>query len=335
MENILRTPFMRTLNKEFGYLIEKLEKAPFAHDPFKHVIIDNFLSEEHFNQITSAKEIKRPVFLSTEQLIEDLLQKGYDPQPFPGCINNIDQYLKALNSGSWDVDKELLEGFGMAFRLNKYQTPILKRITQFLNSKPFKTALEKKFNITRSSYVETAIQKYLQGYEISPHPDIRKKAATYMLNINTDPASETINIHTYLCRFKPEKQYIYDFWKNNSDIERCWVPWDWCTTKIKTNTNNSIVLFSPSNESLHAVKLDYDHLNFQRTQIYGNLWYNKTTPLYATTYKDIAHPEIDIENIKKNASIKYRPRKKTLKEKIISNIPNGVKQVVKKIKNYE
>jgi hypothetical protein len=113
------------------------------------------------------------------------------------------------------------------------------------------------------------------------------------------------------------------------------VPWDWCTTKIKTNTNNSIVLFSPSNESLHAVKLDYNHLNFQRTQIYGNLWYNKTTPLYATTYKDIAHPEIDIENIKKNASIKYRPRKKTLKEKIISNIPNGVKQVVKKIKNYE
>ncbi len=31
-------------------------------------------------------------------------------------------------------------------------------------------------------------------------------------------------------------------------------------------------MFAPGNDTLHAVRLRYDHRAYQRTQIYGNLW---------------------------------------------------------------
>ncbi|MEZ4801913.1 MAG: hypothetical protein R2797_04010 [Gelidibacter sp.] len=312
----------KELLNEFGYIIDKIQSADFSHDPFDFILIDNFLSKEHFDEFTSAKEIKRPVPLNTENLIDDLMDNGYKIQRFPGCSTSVEEYLKALNSKNANVDKELLEGFGMAFRLTDFQTPILQRLTEFLNSNQFKVALEKKFNITESNYVDTGIQKYLQGYEISPHPDIRKKAATYMLNINTDKESENIAIHTYLCKFKPEREYIYDFWENHEEMDRCWVPWEWCDISLKTNANNSIILFSPSNTSLHAVKLDYDHLKFQRTQVYGNLWYDETTIKYSPSYKEIATKNIDIEAIKKKS-------KESSMRKIIARIPGSVKRIFK------
>jgi hypothetical protein len=325
---------MTDLMKEFGYLIKKIESAEFSKVPFEHIIIDDFLSDTHFNKITSANEIKRPVFSNTEKLIDDLVLQGYVPQNFPGCTIDVDQYIKSLDSGDWTVDEGLLEGFGMAFRLKKYQTPVLERITQFLNSQEFKSALEKKFKITKSAHIETAIQKYLQAYEISPHPDIRRKAATYMLNINTDLESENIEIHTFLCQFKPEKSYIYDFWEKNKDIDRCWVPWDWCERVFATNSNNSIVLFSPSDKSLHAVKLNYDHLNYQRTQIYGNLWYDETTSVYnKPTYKQLDSSNIDIEKIREESKRKQKSNQtkkaKTIKNFIICKIPTPLKEFIK------
>ena len=312
------------LLNEFGYLLQKIEDSIFSMEPFEHIIIDDFLSEEHFAEITAAEEINRPVFESTEELIDDLLAQGYKPQPFPGCSIDIKEYLNAINSGDWKVDKDLLEGFGMAFRLKKYESSILSRITQFLNTEEFKSVLENKFDISSNNYVETAIQKYLHGYEISPHPDIRKKAATYMLNINTDPDSENIDIHTYLCTFKKEKEYIYDFWKKNRDMDRCWVPWDWCEYPLKTNKNNSIILFSPSDESLHAVKLDYDHLKFQRTQIYGNLWYPKSNTTYSPSYQYLKSPNIDIQSMKRDS----KRNSKSLKQKIYSKIPITLKMML-------
>jgi hypothetical protein len=74
-------------------------------------------------------------------------------------------------------------------------------------------------------------------------------------------------------RFKPEKQFIAEFWKNDNTFDPDWVPWEWCETMKLLNKNNSLVMFAPSHDTLHAVKLRYDHLPFQRTQIYGNLWY--------------------------------------------------------------
>ena len=46
---------------------------------------------------------------------------------------------------------------------------------------------------------------------------------------------------------------------------------------LQINKNNTIIIFKPNNNppSLHAIKLTYDHLKFQKIQIYGNLMFKK------------------------------------------------------------
>ncbi len=318
----------KELIDEFGYLIDKIKSAPFSEDPFRFVLIDDFLSEDHLSAIINAVEINRSEADTTEALIEDLQASGYAVQSFPGCTTSIDDYLSAQKNQDWDVDKGLLEGYGITFRLRQYQTSILKDIVAFLNLPEFKRVLEEKFNIEESNYVETAIQKYLDGYEISPHPDIRKKAATYMLNINTRPEAEQMELHTYLMKFKDDKEYIYDFWQKNKEVDRCWVPWDWCESKLKTSSNNSIVLFAPSDDTLHAVKLSYDHLKFQRTQIYGNLWYNTETTEYTPSYKYIASEDVDLNSIYKDT--KRKKSDKSVLSSIKRAVPTKFKSRIKK-----
>lgn len=277
------------MDTEFEYLIKRIADAEFASYPFKHLYLENFLSDQHLGAIISAEEIARPVFDSTSEMIEDLLAVGYEVQPFPGCVNSVKDYLAHHDSGNRKFKSRLVEGFGLTMRLSRYREPLLSRLVDFLNSGPFKLALEEKFGISESNFVETAIQKYLDGYEISPHPDIRKKALTYMLNINTSELAEKENIHTHLLKFRPEYRYLYDFWRYNTEIDRCWVPWDWCESAIETNSNNSIVIFAPSDETMHAVSLRYDHLQFQRTQVYGNLWYDESPAKYK-----LDHSQIDL-----------------------------------------
>ena len=309
------------LIREFGYLIDKIKNADFAIDPYKHITIDNFLSVEHFKAITAAKEVNLPKPKSTEDLISNLQLHGYEIQEFPGCTTSAKDYLACYNSNKWPVDKEILEGFGLTFRLKKYNTNLLEKLVDFLNTDEFKLSLKAKFDVTRKTYIETAIQKYLHGYEISPHPDIRRKALTYMLNINPSEKSEKMNIHTYLMKFKPERKYILNFWENNIDVERCWVPWSWCESEVEISKNNSIIIFAPSNDTLHAVKLEYDHLEFQRTQLYGNLWYEKKDTKYLIEY-----PELDILS-----------RKKVIgdveKRSVLSYLPSSVKRFARKFLN--
>ena len=66
---------------------------------------------------------------------------------------------------------------------------------------------------------------------------------------------------------------MYNKWKTETKSDRGWVPWEWCETIKTVSRNNTMVIFSPTHESLHAVRLDYPHLDFQRTQIYGNMKY--------------------------------------------------------------
>ena len=125
----------------------------------------------------------------------------------------------------------------------------------------------------------------MTGETISPHPDIRKKALTYMLNINLRHVE---GCGTYFMKFKPEWEHIYDFWKSESRVDRCWVPWDWCDTVFTQLENNSITIFAPGDKSLHAVKLNYDHLKTQRTQVYGNLWWNNKPKVAPLTWQHFA-----------------------------------------------
>lgn len=261
---------------DFNYIIDKINSTEFDFDPFKHIYIENFLVNEHFDHIVNLKDINLPKVDTTQELCDMLLDKSYKPVTFPGCTKDIDRYIMQQDFKKTIKYKtpELTEGIGISFRLTEYKDTLLKELVEFLNSNLFLNTLKNKFDKTRPVTVETAVQKYVSGYEISPHPDIRKKCLTYMVNINPSPQSEDLNFHTHYMKFKEPYSKVYDYWKTESKVDRCWVPWSWAETKKRQIKNNSIVIFAPDNDTLHAVKADYNHLETQRTQFYGNLWYS-------------------------------------------------------------
>lgn len=263
--------------QQFKYIIDKINNAPFLSEPFKHLYIEDFLSEEHLEMLQSSQQIKLPKCKTTEELIDELGNQGYKPIDFPGCTTSRKEYLNWYNNREISnvYNGDIVEAFGMAFNLERIQSTEIKELINFLNGNDFHQTLHKKFNIKKQSRITTRIQKYLTGYEISPHPDIRSKCLTYLININTEAEAENQKVHTHLLKFKPEYNKIYDYWLKNEDTDRCWVPWEWCETEKYVSKNNSIVMFEPGNDTLHAVKLDYDHLPYQRTQLYGNLWYTQ------------------------------------------------------------
>ncbi len=258
---------------EFGYLAEKIIDAEFIGSPFKHILIEDFLSEGHLQAVVSDQQIHWEETSDTEELIEKLFQKNYAVQKFPGCITDVHEYIRRYEDNDFPTGRKgnPVESFGITFRLQKYDSPHIENLVGYLNGASFKAALETKFKISSQTDIVTAIQKNLSHYEISPHPDVREKALTYLLNINRDREVDSQPVHTHLLRFKEEWQFIPEYWKTHPSKNRCWVPWEWCETEAVCNKNNSIVLFAPNVDTLHAVRLMYDHNKFQRTQLYGNL----------------------------------------------------------------
>jgi hypothetical protein len=262
---------------EFSYLSEKIKGSKFSVSPFKHIYIENFLSEEHLELVLNDKQIHFENKADTISVINELVVNGYDIQQFPGCSTNVQEYLTALKEDKWPNERggTPIESYGITFRLKKYKSSFIQNLIEYLNGSEFKSTLENKFDIQSDNRIITAVQKNLSKYEISPHPDVREKALTYLININKDDSIDKEPIHTHLLKFKPQYEFIYNYWQTNLSENRCWVPWSWCNTVKVTNKNNSLVMFAPNVDTLHAVKLDYDHTKFQRTQLYGNLMYNK------------------------------------------------------------
>src|SRR6185503_16585560 len=79
---------------EFHYLVGKIDAAPFIDEPFRNVSIHDFLSTEHF-----------------ARLIADLTRQGYEPQPFPGCITSVDDYIRSIHDAN-AFNRDLLKGYG-------------------------------------------------------------------------------------------------------------------------------------------------------------------------------------------------------------------------------
>jgi hypothetical protein len=267
----------------FDYILNNIKTSEFISEPFEHLLIDDFLSQEHFNLLINNKQIHFEEVNSNNDLRDRLHKNNFEPIPFPGCTTNEDLYFELLEQGRLNEAKTEgdSEGVGIAYNLTNTNDDFIKHLIHFLNSNTFKSTLENKFNINQETRVTTRIQKYLTGYEISPHPDIRQKALTYLLNINKNKESENLNIHTSLLKLKEDYNFIYDYWNKNTKENRAWVSWDWCDIEKTVTKNNSMVIFKPTDYSLHAVKLDYDHLKQQRTQIYGNLMFSYP-PRYTT-----------------------------------------------------
>jgi hypothetical protein len=307
------------MNK-FDYVIEKIRDADFDYEPFKHIYIGNFFSDEDFKSIIGASEISFPQVENDGELFSSLLNNGYKAITFPGCITDKKQYQKwHANKAKSQRTHSACEGFGMVFRLFENKSQILIELQKFMLSESFNKAIADKFEFDfNDCKIDGGIQKYLDGYEISPHPDIRKKAATYMVNVNPSDDSETANHHTHYLKLKDTKKYVGEFWENNKDYERDWLPWDWCETQKQQTKNNSIVIFSPSNDTIHAVKADYNHLATQRTQLYGNLWYLESNT------KKLKWEELDIPNTTVSSSLSMQAMLKNFR----SSVPTPLKSVI-------
>lgn len=219
-------------------------------------------------------QIHFPSCENNTELLRTLKNEGYACHEFPGCTTDETEYLQYLETGEVKDKSQLFntDALGMAFYIREFKNPAIKALIDYLKSDEFHETLRKKFDIEKPTRIDTYIQKYLTGYEISPHPDVRAKSLTYLMNIN-QPGAEELDIHTQLLKFTPEHADQYTYWDEHPEVDRSWVPWDWCYTVKEIRKNNALIMFEAHNRSLHAIKLDYNHLPLQRTQLYGNLWY--------------------------------------------------------------
>ena len=303
----------------FSYILKKIKSADFNYNPFKHIYIENFFSAEDFNAIQNCPEISISKQTSDDDLISELYNHGYNIIEFPGCVTNVKEYIKwHRNKNKTDRTHSACGSFGMVFRLYEKKSKILIDLNEFFLSDEFNRVIADRFAIDLNlCKIDGGIQKYLDGYEISPHPDIRRKASTYMVNINPKNISNKEDHHTHYLRLKDSKKYVSEFWKNNLKYDRDWLPWDWCETIKQQAKNNSIVIFSPSNDTIHGVKANYNHLKAQRTQIYGNIWYlqQESSPL---KWEQLQIPS--------NQRIPFN-----LSKNIDDRIPMRLKSIIKKI----
>lgn len=311
--------------ENFKYLIDKILNTDIIERPFPHIYIENFFTQEDFTNIIESNGVNTKNYKDNNDLFSSLFDMGYKIIDFPGCINNVEEY------NSWHNKKfsskklhSACEGFGMTLRLLQPSSKILEDLKSLIESTEFNYALASKFNIDpKSVYFDNGLQKYLDGYEISPHPDIRKKALTYMININPHSNSEDLNHHTHYLKLKKEYKYIQEFWKSNTEYDRCWVPWDWAETAFIQNKNNSLVMFSPSDNTIHAVKASYNHLISQRTQLYGNLWFNNFQDKIELSWEEMAIPNLN-----------SLPQKSTFKS-LIHSAPLKLRNFIDRFNNLQ
>ncbi len=95
--------------------------------------------------------------------------------------------------------------------------------------------------------------------------------------------------NTAYLEFCDEYRHVPQYWREHPQQDRCWVPWNWCRTIKRQTANNSLVVFSPDDTTLHAVRADYDHLGHQRTQLYGNFWRRESPAGAGPHWEDFLH----------------------------------------------
>jgi len=301
----------------FDYILDKINSSEFESTPFRHIYIKDIFSEEHFNKIIESEDINLKPVETNEQLFSELKTRNYKPINFPGCTTDEAYYDRwHRNKGSVKVkNQSSCEAFGITYRLMEARSDIIVKLKEFIESEKFISALKNKFSLHGEYIVDNGIQKYLDGYEISPHPDIRRKALTYMVNINPGEGSERNEHHTKYLRFKPEFEYVKYFWEGNESVDRCWVPWDWCLVEKEQRDNNSLIIFAPENDTVHAVKADYDHYSYQRTQLYGNIWHEQVVERRTVNWEALNV----VENFKESQKVK------DFQDTIKKSVPTGIK----------
>ena len=168
----------------FDYLIDKIKSANFEKAPFEHLYIEDFFEKADFDSIIDTPELSLGQCQSDQELFSKLFDNNYKVISFPGCTTNYKKYIRKHSRGESLTSHTACESAGIVVRLYP-KNELLVELNEFLASDSFNRAIAEKFGVDFDACdIDGGIQKYLDGYEISPHPDIRRKAATFMVNIN-------------------------------------------------------------------------------------------------------------------------------------------------------
>jgi hypothetical protein len=183
------------------------------------------LCADDFSEIIACPQISIDKSVSYDYLVLILIDCGYGAQRHPVCTSSLIEYNRFLDGEIKSANIDTYETIGMALRLRSVQTTILEDLLSFLISDKLVRLYLNKFGIKDKSHHDYGTQKYLTGYEIGPHPDIKRNKIAYMLNINSCPFLETQSYHTHNQSFKNNHKQIYYLWLSES-TDTCWVPWD-------------------------------------------------------------------------------------------------------------
>ena len=156
---------MRVVNSDMlmDYILKKIEDAEIISKPFPHIIIPNFLEDYDLKNILDNIE--------TDHLNE--IEKKYKKVHYPGAKSSTEELTKRPT------------GTGLVYALKEDYHKGNIKLNKILNSEDFKQTLFKKLNIPKNinGWNVYQINKDLNGYEISPHPDITGKVITYQINL--------------------------------------------------------------------------------------------------------------------------------------------------------
>lgn len=231
------------------YILKKIEDAEIISKPFPHIIIPNFLEGDDLKNILDNIEI--------DHLNE--IEKKYKKVHYPGAKSSTEELTNRPT------------GKGLVYALKEEYSKNNIKLKTILDSDEFKQALFKKLNIPKNidGWNVYQINKDLNGYEISPHPDITGKVITYQINLSNTNALDNYDLGTKFHTIKPEcLKYIKELSKKKS---RPWGKWEWFDegTSIPYK-QNTFMAFAPSDISYHSVKLEnYPQEKYQRTMLRG------------------------------------------------------------------
>lgn len=231
------------------YILKKIEDAEIILKPFPHIIISNFLEDGDLIDVLNNIDI--------DNLNE--IEKKYKKVHYPGAKLSKEELTKRPT------------GTGLVYALKEDYHKGNIKLNQILDSEEFKQALFKKLNIPKNidGWNVYQINKDLNGYEISPHPDITGKVITYQLNLSNTDALDNYDLGTRFHSIKPE--FLKDIKQLSKKKPRPWGKWNWFDKgKSIPYKQNTFMAFAPSDISYHSVKLEnYPQEKYQRTMLRG------------------------------------------------------------------
>ena len=276
----------------YSYLSEKVREATSRTKPYKHYVIEDFLSTEDLAEVLEDKRTKIKRAADDREVIKNLEKMGYKASWLPGSTQHAEAYLNQREGKGITDKNSTCEGIGMAFALKGQEAGEanygVQSLVEYLRADEFWNTLLKKCRINgkdKRKYV--AYTKYLDGHELAPHTDSRHKPITFLLNLNSPDLALPKESNTRIMELKPEYRYIAEYWKYNESSDRCWLPWSWCKTIDIHEKNNSLLIIPASNTSFHGIRLNYCHLKAQRSMIYGSAWGEEAKQYECPTWEDL------------------------------------------------